>query len=116
MNQENSALTNGAACAALLASAIGAAVMGALTAVSEVIASLRPMLAFYGPAGPLSGRAVLTVVVWLAAWAWLHASWKARQVDFGKIFIWILVLLAGALIGTFPPPFEELGEMLRSMR
>ena len=51
MNQENAALTNGAASAAIVASAIGAAVMGALTAVSEVVASLRPMLAFYGPAG-----------------------------------------------------------------
>jgi hypothetical protein len=116
METENTALTNGAAAAAILASAIGACALGALTAVSEVVASLRPLLAFYPPAGPLSGRAALAVLVWLAAWACLHASWKERQVDFSKIFIWTLILLAGGLIGTFPPPFEELGEMLRSMR
>lgn len=116
METENRVSPNGAAAAAILSSAIGACVLGALTAFSEVVASSRSLLVFYGAAGPISGRTTIAVFFWLAAWAWLHASWKERQVDFAKIFLWTLVLLAGGVIGTFPPPFEELGNLLRSTR
>lgn len=116
MEERNSALPNGAAAAAILAAAVGCGALGFLTAAAETIGSFRPLVTFYPPAGPLTGQSTVSVLVWLAVWAYLHSSWKTRQIEFGKIFLWTIVFLAGAIIGTFPPPFEELGEVLRSMR
>lgn len=112
---EKETVGNGEALAAILASGIGCLAFGALTASSETIGSLRPFLAFYGRAGPLTGQSTVAVVTWLASWAFLHSSWKNRQLDGDKIFLWTLVMVACGLIGTFPPPFEELGEWLRGM-
>ncbi len=113
---EHETSTNGEAAAAILAAGIGSLALGFVTAVTEVAGSLRSMLVFYRPAGPLSGRAILAVVVWLASWLILHFLWKSRQVDFAKIYFWTLVLVVLGLVGAFPPPFEELGNLLRCMR
>jgi len=113
---EHGVSTNGEAAAAILAAGIGSAALGFVTAVSEVAGSLRPMLAFYRPVGPLSGRTLIAVAAWLVSWLLLHNSWKGRQVNFSKIFIWALIFIALGLFGTFPPPFEELGNLLRCMR
>lgn len=112
----NEVSTNGEAAAAILAAGIGSVALGFVTAVSEVAGSLRPMLAFYRPVGPLSGRTTLAVAVWLASWLVLHVRWKNRQIDFRKVFIWTLVFIALGLFGTFPPPFEALGNLLRCTR
>ncbi|HEY6199963.1 MAG TPA: hypothetical protein VI231_15230 [Candidatus Binatia bacterium] len=110
------ALTNGAAAAVILAAGVGSLTLGVVTAVSEVAGSLRPLMAFYRPAGPLSGRTMLAVVVWLASWLVLHILWKNRRMDFSRIFMWTLLFVALGLVGTFPPPFEALGNLLRCMR
>jgi len=73
-------------------------------------------MAFYRPAGPLSGRTILAVVLWLASWLVLHILCKNRRIDFFKVSMWTLLFVALGLVGTFPPPFEALGNLLRCMR
>lgn len=108
MQQQNS-LTNGPAAAAILASGIGSLALGLFTCLAQALAPLNEALSFYDPAGSLSGKTTLAVVAWLVAWAFLHSVWKRQQVDFGKVFVATLILIALGLLGTFPPFFQLFG-------
>jgi len=107
--RQQKALTNGPAAAAILASGVGSLALGLFTCLTQALASLNGALSFYGPAGSLSGETTLAVVAWLAAWAILHRLWIRQQVDFGKVFVATLILIALGLLGTFPPFFHMLG-------
>jgi len=98
-------LKNGKAAAALLAGGIGSFVMGLVTTLSEA-SSFGSALSWYKPAGPLSGKTTVAVIVWLIAWAVLGNQWKDKDVDFDKISMIALVLLLLGILGTFPPFFE----------
>lgn len=63
----------------------------------------------YDPAGPLSGKTTVAMVVWLVAWAVFHGLWKNQQVNFTKVFIGTLIMIALGLLGTFPPFYEAFG-------
>lgn len=106
MNQSESSLSNGPAAAATLAAGIGCLAMGVLTTLSEVVGGLGPALNFYNPSGPLSGKTLVSVVIWLLSWLILGRSWGQKQVNFGGVFGLSLVLIALGLLGTFPPFFE----------
>lgn len=93
--------TNGAAMAAILAAGIGSLAMGVFVLANEAGVFAAPSL--YGPAGGLSGRSTLAVVVWLAAWGILHARWQGRTVASRRVFGWTLGLIAIAVVATFPP-------------
>lgn len=99
-------LKNGKAAAALLAGGIGALFLGLVTTLSEASKAFGNALNWYNPAGPLSGKTTLTVVVWLVAWAILGNQWKDKDVDFDKIAMIAIVLLLLGILGTFPPFFE----------
>jgi len=99
-------LKNGKAAAALLAGGIGSFVMGLVTTLSEASSSFGSALSWYKPAGPLSGKTTVAVIVWLIAWAVLGNQWKDKDVDFDKISMIALVLLLLGILGTFPPFFE----------
>ncbi|HUE95512.1 MAG TPA: hypothetical protein VMN39_02585 [Longimicrobiaceae bacterium] len=60
----------------------------------------------YAPAGGVSGRTTAAIVVWLIAWAILHARWKGRDTvpAWGGIATWTLIALG--FLGTFPPVWE----------
>jgi hypothetical protein len=92
---------NGAAMAAVLASAIGSLAVGGFVMMSE--AGLFAAPALYGPAGGVSGRTTFAVIIWLSAWALLHARWRSRQVEPGPVFMWTLFLVGLAVAATFPP-------------
>ena len=94
-------ITNGAALAAFLAAGIGAFATGFVVLLNEMGLFSAPAL--YGPAGGVSGRTTLAAAVWLIAWAALHARWKAREMDPGRIGVATLVLVALGILGTFPP-------------
>ena len=87
-------LTNGPAAAAILASGIGCLALGLFTTLAQALAPIKEALNFYSPTGPMSGKTILATAVWLVAWAMLHFLWRSEQVDFGKIFIVTLVLIA----------------------
>jgi hypothetical protein len=110
MQQHLSAATNGAAAAAILAAGIGSFVLGLLTTLAAASKAVGEVLAFYRPVGSLSGKTTVAVVIWLAVWGLLHRSWKDKGINFGAAFIGTLILIALALLGTFPPFFEAFGE------
>jgi hypothetical protein len=95
------ASANGAAMAAALASAIGSLAVGAFVVMSE--AGLFAAPALYGPAGGVSGRTTFAAIVWLSAWAVLHARWRSRHVEPGPVFTWTVFLVGLAVVATFPP-------------
>jgi len=99
-------LKNGKAAAALLAGGIGAAFMGFVTTLSAAVASFSAALNWYNPAGPLSGKTTLTVIIWLVVWAVLGKQWQDKDVDFDKIAMIAIVLLLLGILGTFPPFFD----------
>lgn len=92
---------NGGAMAAFLAAGIGSFALGLIVLLNEMGAFTAPAL--YEPAGGVSGRTTLAVVVWLGAWAILHRSWKEREVAAGRVWATILALIALGLLWTFPP-------------
>src|SRR5690606_26121852 len=69
----------GAAMAAYLAAGIGAFALGLIAFLNAIGLIGAPTL--YAPAGGVTGRTALGVVVWLIAWAILHARWKDRDAD-----------------------------------
>jgi len=107
--RQQKGLTNGPAAAAILASGIGSLALGLFTCLTQALVPINGALSFYDPAGSLSGETTLAVVAWLSAWAILHLLWKSEQVDFGKVFVATLILIALGLLGTFPPFFQVFG-------
>lgn len=92
---------NGAALAAFLAAGIGAFAIGLVVILNEI--GLVAVPAFYGPAGGVSGRTTIAVVIWLIAWRVLHLRWKHRAIEPRRVERVTLALIAAALVLTFPP-------------
>jgi hypothetical protein len=92
---------NGAALAAFLAAGVGGFAMGLVVILSETGLFVPPTL--YQPAGGVTGRTTLAVVVWLVVWAVLHSRWKGRQVGHRGVFTATLLLLALGIVLCTPP-------------
>lgn len=93
---------NGGAVASILAAGIGAFAMGLFVLLNE--AGLFAAPALYGPASGVTGRTTLAALVWLAAWALLHARCRRREIAApGRLFVETLALVAAGVLGTFPP-------------
>ncbi|HEX6761136.1 MAG TPA: hypothetical protein VF086_22400 [Propionibacteriaceae bacterium] len=97
---------DGPAVAALLALGIGAAVLGFLTTLAAASTTVNGWLALNSAVGPLSGKTMFAVVVWLATWAVLHPILRMRARLTTGVLITTGVLLFLGLLGTFPPFFE----------
>jgi hypothetical protein len=97
---------NGPAAAALLAGGIAAVVYGILIILSEGVPAIGAALNWYNPAGPLSGKTTLTVILWLVIWVILGNQWKDKDVDFQRISTTALVLLVVGVLLTIPPVFD----------
>ncbi len=106
MDRKVSRLTNGAAGAAVLAAGIGIFVLGVSTTLKASSDSIKRLLSFSVPVGPLSGQTTIAVVAWLLAWMVLHQLWKGKGIDFRKVFAVTLILLILGFLGGFPPLFE----------
>lgn len=92
---------NGGSLAAFLAAGIGSFAMGAFVLMNA--AGIFSAPSFYGPVGGLSGRSTLAVMVWLAAWVWLHRRWRGREMEASHVYLATLALTALGLLATFPP-------------
>ena len=92
---------NGAAMAAFLAAGIGAFAMGLVVVLNEAGLFSAPTL--YGPAGGVSGRTTLAMVIWLATWAVLHRRWKDRSPAPGRVHAATVTLVLLGLLLAFPP-------------
>jgi hypothetical protein len=98
-----SSLSNGAGAAAVLAAGIGAFAVGLIATVADKSAAIKAAMIFSKPTGPLSGVTTSAIVVWLIAWVILHARWRGKTVNLGRVGAAALVLLVLGLLLTFPP-------------
>jgi len=93
--------------AGILATGIGCASLGILVDLAETSKAVSKALNFYGPTGDLSGKTVLTVIIWGFAWGILHTRWKHREIQSPRrIMIAALVLVFMGFLAVFPPFFE----------
>lgn len=92
---------NGTAMAAVLGAAIGSFALGLIVLLNAM--DLISIPAIYEPAGGVSGRTTLAVILWLISWGVLHVRWKDQQISYRKTLLLSLALIAGSLIFTFPP-------------
>ena len=107
VNQQSE--NNGPIVAAMLAAGIGCFVLGLMICLAQGSKAISGMLNFYNPVGPLSGKTIVAVVVWLVAWGVLASKWKGQSADFGKIYKVTLILVGLGLLGSFPPFFDLFG-------
>ena len=96
----------GPVAAAVLATGIGIFVLGLLTTLSEASTGVADFLKWSDDVGPLSGKTILSVVAFFAAWAILHLLWRRQDRALRPILITTAALVALGIIGTFPTFFE----------
>jgi hypothetical protein len=92
--------------AAILAAGIGALALGILTTLAEANESIKEFLNLYDPVGPLSGKSIGAVIIWLVAWAILHLMYRTKAVESRKELVVSLVLIGLGVLGTFPIFFQ----------
>lgn len=100
---------DGPGAAAILAAGFGIFVLGLLTTLAEISASLKGFLEdFQGSVGvgALAGKTTLAMVAWLVAWAALAFAWKGRSMKVRGVFVAAVILVILGIVGTFPPFFE----------
>lgn len=96
-------VSNGSAAAAMLATGVGSCALGILAVVADGSKTIARLLTFYSPTGPLSGVTSVAIIIWLGAWFLLATFWRNKTVSIGKVNTAAFILLALALLLTFPP-------------
>jgi hypothetical protein len=103
---------DGPAAAAVLAAGIGVFALGLLTVLSEASTGMHDWLEswdFDQGVGPLAGKTIVAVIVWVVSWIVLAIALRGREVSL-KVWFWVaLVLGALGFLGTFPPVFLSFG-------
>jgi hypothetical protein len=92
--------------AAIIAGGIGAFALGLLTTLAEANETMKGWLELSERVGPLSGKTVFAVVIWLVSWAVLHATMRRSQYETRRAFAIAMVLVVLGVIGTFPIFFQ----------
>jgi hypothetical protein len=91
--------------AAIVAGGVGAAALGLFTTLAEASTDIKDWLNWNDDVGPLSGKTIMAVIVWLVAWAILHAIYRGRPYETRRAFTIALVLVGLGVLGTFPTFF-----------
>jgi hypothetical protein len=97
---------SGPAAALILAGGIGVFCMGLVTTLGEASGGVADGLQWNDRVGPLSGKTLITVIVFAVAWAGLTALWRRANPPLRSITIASVVLIALGLVGTFPSFFQ----------
>jgi len=92
--------------AAILAAGIGTLALGILTTLASASESFADTLNLYDRVGPLSGKTIFAVVIWLIAWGILHAMMKDSRYETRRALTTAMILVALGVLGTFPTFFE----------
>src|SRR5437667_6187013 len=92
--------------AAILAAGIGGLALGVVTTLAEASTSIKDALNWNNPVGPLSGKTIVTVLVWLAAWAVLHVVYRRKRYETRRALAIALILIGLGVVGTFPTFFQ----------
>lgn len=104
---------NGPALAAFLASGIGSASLGLFTVLAQAHSGFKALMDLdknFGlkvGVGPLSGKTIYAVVIWLVAWAILAYVMRGKSYSVRTYAIWTFALVGIGLLGTFPVFFEN---------
>jgi hypothetical protein len=96
----------GPAAAVIVATGVGALVLGLLTTLSEASTEVHDFLEFDEEVGPLSGKTIIAGAAFFVAWAVLHVLWRRSNPPVRTVLIVTGVLLVLGLIGTFPTFFQ----------
>jgi hypothetical protein len=92
--------------AAILAGGIGCLALGIVTTLAEASSSFKDWLDVNSDVGPLSGKTIVAVVVWLVSWAVLHVVYREKPFETRRALTIALVLVALGVLGTFPTFFQ----------
>ena len=98
--ESGTTIPNGAALAAFLAAGIGAFAMGLIALLDA--AGILTVPALYAPAGGVTGRTTLAVLIWAIAWTILHIRWKDRDMETGRAHVVTVVLTLLGILFAFP--------------
>jgi len=103
MNQD---LPNGPVAAALVAGGLGSATLGLMTVLAAASTPIKDALNWWNPAGPLTGKTGVGVIVFFVSWVVLHLVFSGKDMNFARMMTIALILLGLGLLGTFPLFFE----------
>ena len=92
--------------AAIIAGGVGALALGIVTTLAEASTRVSDGLEWSTRVGPLSGKTIVAVIVWLVAWGVLHLIFRKRPFETSGALIIALVLIALGVLGTFPEFFQ----------
>jgi hypothetical protein len=92
--------------AAIIAGGVGAAALGLFTTIAEANEDIKDWLDWNSDVGPLSGKTIMAVIVWLVAWAVLHVVYRGKPYETRRAFTIAVVLVALGVLGTFPTFFQ----------
>lgn len=93
--------------AAILAAGIGSFAMGMTVLLNEAGIWSAPPL--YSPAGGVTGRVTVALVVWLLAWVTLHQAWRRHLRPRPVVYPLTIFLILLGILGTFPPIWALFG-------
>jgi hypothetical protein len=97
---------SGPAAALILAGGIAVFCMGLVTTLGEASTGIADGLQWNDRVGPLSGKTLITVIVFALAWGILTAIWRRANPPLRTITIISAVLIVLGLVGTFPTFFQ----------
>jgi hypothetical protein len=97
---------SGPAAALILAGGIAVFCMGLVTTLGEASTGISDALEWSERVGSLSGKTVITVIVFALAWALLTVLWRRANPPLRSIAIASAVLIVLGLVGTFPTFFQ----------
>jgi hypothetical protein len=92
--------------AAIIAGGVGALALGVVTTLAEASTRVSDGLEWSTRVGPLSGKTIVAVIVWIVAWGVLHLIYRRRPFETRGALIIALVLIALGALGTFPEFFQ----------
>jgi len=85
--------------AAIIAAGAGAFTLGLVTTLAEASESVADSLRWSTAVGPLSGKTLVTVIVWLVVWAWRVATGN-RSLPALAVALRLTTFTYGAIIGV----------------
>lgn len=96
----------GPVAAAIIAGGVGALAVGLLTTLAEASTSIKDALNVYDPVGPLSGKTIGGVLIWLVSWVVLHMVYRDKPFETRRALTVALLLIGLGILGTFPIFFQ----------
>jgi hypothetical protein len=96
----------GPAAAVILGAGIGVLVLGIVATLSEASTGFADALNWKDSVGPLSGKTIISSLVFFAVWGGLTAYWRRANPALRPIVLAAVVLIALGLVGTFPTFFQ----------